>query len=203
MAARVNRPGYCSSLLSSRSNRERRRRRPGKAADDVAFADFADLFGVRLDDGLADRELAVAADHHLAALADRQNRGAVPDRQLFSDACMECPRSGQIEGWRRGLQSRHFSRIPVTMSRDRPLQALSRSSQGDIGLLKGPRFRRRRRPEGSSFHAHSVRQAQDQGNRHRGRGDLDGTGVSKVLTVSASSTICSICWPGIRASTSR
>ena len=53
----------------------------GKAADHVALADFTDLFGICLDDRLADRDLAVAADHHLAALADRQNRGAVPDRQ--------------------------------------------------------------------------------------------------------------------------
>ena len=54
----------------------------GEAADDVALAEFADLFGVGFDDGLADRDLAVAADHHLAALADRQNGGAVPDRRL-------------------------------------------------------------------------------------------------------------------------
>src|SRR5439155_26824654 len=54
----------------------------GKATDHVALAEFADLFGVGLDDGLANRDLAVAADHYFAALADRQDRGAVPDRQL-------------------------------------------------------------------------------------------------------------------------
>src|SRR4029077_19352414 len=54
--------------------------RTGKAADDIALAEFTDLFGVGFDHGLADRNLAVAADHHLAALANCQNSGAVPDR---------------------------------------------------------------------------------------------------------------------------
>src|ERR1700712_2537567 len=53
----------------------------GKTADDISLAELADLFGVGFDDGLADRNLPVAADHHLAALADRQNRGAVPYRR--------------------------------------------------------------------------------------------------------------------------
>jgi hypothetical protein len=55
----------------------------GEAADDIALAEFADLFGVGLDDGLADRDLPIAADHHFAALANRQNRGAVPDRRVI------------------------------------------------------------------------------------------------------------------------
>ena len=42
----------------------------GKAADHVALAEAAHLLGVGLDDGLADRDLAVAADHDAAALAD-------------------------------------------------------------------------------------------------------------------------------------
>ncbi len=54
----------------------------GETADHVALAEFSDLFGVGFDDGLADRDLPVASDHHLAALADRQNSGAVPDRRL-------------------------------------------------------------------------------------------------------------------------
>ena len=54
----------------------------GKATDDVALAELADLFGVRFDHGLTDRHLPVAANYHSAALADRQNGCAVPDRRL-------------------------------------------------------------------------------------------------------------------------
>ena len=54
----------------------------GEAADHVAralaFAELAHFFGIGFDDGLPDRDLAVAADHHRAALADGQNGGAVP-----------------------------------------------------------------------------------------------------------------------------
>jgi len=57
--------------------------------DNSALAEPANFLGIGFDHGLADRDLAVAADYHLAALADRQNRGAVPDRQgaptLFGD----------------------------------------------------------------------------------------------------------------------
>ena len=52
----------------------------GKAADHVALAEPAHLLGIGLDDGLADRDLAVAADDHAAALADGQDGGAVPSR---------------------------------------------------------------------------------------------------------------------------
>ena len=51
---------------------------PGKAADHVAFAEAAHLLGIGLHDGLADGDLAVAADHHAAALADGEDGGAVP-----------------------------------------------------------------------------------------------------------------------------
>ena len=51
----------------------------GEAADDVAFAEPAHFLGIGLDDGLADRDLAVAADDHGAALADGQDGGAVPE----------------------------------------------------------------------------------------------------------------------------
>ena len=50
----------------------------GKAADHVAFAEAAHLLGIGLDDGLADRDLAVAADRDQPALADGQDGGAVP-----------------------------------------------------------------------------------------------------------------------------
>ena len=54
----------------------------GEAADHLALAELPDLFGVGLDHGLADGNLAVAADHDPAALADGQNGGAVPDQGL-------------------------------------------------------------------------------------------------------------------------
>ena len=50
----------------------------GKAADDLSAAKPAHLAGVGFDDGLADRDLAVAADGDKPALADGQDRGAVP-----------------------------------------------------------------------------------------------------------------------------
>src|SRR5712672_95708 len=52
--------------------------RAREAADDVAVREPAHLAGIGLDDGLADRDLAVAADGHDPALADRQDGGAVP-----------------------------------------------------------------------------------------------------------------------------
>ena len=58
--------------------------RPGEAGDDLAVAEAADLPGVRLDDGLAERDLAVAGDHDLAALAHGQDRRAVPNVGAFA-----------------------------------------------------------------------------------------------------------------------
>src|SRR6202035_4137071 len=55
---------------------------PGKAADHLALAEPAHFLGIGLDDGLADRDLAVAADRHHAALADGENGGAVPEAGL-------------------------------------------------------------------------------------------------------------------------
>ena len=52
--------------------------RSGEAGDDVAAADAAHFPGAGLDDGLAEAHLAVAGDHNLAALADGQDRRAVP-----------------------------------------------------------------------------------------------------------------------------
>src|SRR6185437_10554046 len=52
--------------------------RSGEAGDDIACADAPHLARRTFDDGLAEGDLAVAGDHHLAALADGQNRGAVP-----------------------------------------------------------------------------------------------------------------------------
>ncbi len=54
----------------------------GKPGDDVAAGEAAHLAGIRLDDGVAHRHLAVAGDDDLAALAQRQDRRAVPLRCL-------------------------------------------------------------------------------------------------------------------------
>ena len=52
----------------------------GETGDDVALAEPAHLARIALDDGLAQADLAVAADHHLAALADHQDGGGVKGR---------------------------------------------------------------------------------------------------------------------------
>src|SRR5204863_9535499 len=84
--------------------------RAGKAADDVALAEPADLFGIGFDDGLADRDLAVAADHHLATLADGQNGGAVPDRRLIWGCLHEMPSCpARFRGSETPLQSAEFA----------------------------------------------------------------------------------------------
>src|SRR6476659_3544566 len=50
----------------------------GETSDDVAIADTAHLLGVGLDDGLAKGDLSVAGNHHLAALADGEDRRPIP-----------------------------------------------------------------------------------------------------------------------------
>ena len=50
----------------------------GEAGDDLAVAQPAHLAGVGLDDGLAHRDLAVAGDDDLAALAHGEDGRAVP-----------------------------------------------------------------------------------------------------------------------------
>src|SRR5262249_57296879 len=52
--------------------------RAREAADDVALAQAADLLGVGLHNGLADRYLAVAADRAPAALPDPPNCSSLP-----------------------------------------------------------------------------------------------------------------------------
>lgn len=51
----------------------------GEATDHATLAERAHLLGIRFDDGLTDRHLAVAADDDAAALAHRQNGCAVPE----------------------------------------------------------------------------------------------------------------------------
>ncbi|KTT92317.1 hypothetical protein NS44R_14670, partial [Mammaliicoccus sciuri] len=114
----------------------------GKAADHVALADPANLLGVGLDHGLADRDLPVAADHHLAALADGADRGAMPDRQLVLGCLHRLPLSGaDLGGLQEGYNRPIWRGISVTIGRSWALLASSRSSEGDISLLKDRRFR--------------------------------------------------------------
>ncbi len=54
-------------------------RRTGKPARSRPLCRVFALFGVRLDHGLPDRHLAVAADRNNPALADGQDGGPVPD----------------------------------------------------------------------------------------------------------------------------
>src|SRR3974390_2191377 len=64
--------------LQPLEQRERVGGRARKAADHVALGQAAHLARIGLDDGLPDRHLPVAADDDGAALADRQDGGAVP-----------------------------------------------------------------------------------------------------------------------------
>src|SRR5207248_1528893 len=52
--------------------------RPGKPGDDPAPTEPPDLLGIGFDDRLAHRHLTVAGDNDLTALAQRQDRRAVP-----------------------------------------------------------------------------------------------------------------------------
>ena len=54
----------------------------GEAGDDGAAADATDFAGVALDDGLAERDLAVAGHGDGAAAAHAQDGGAVPADQI-------------------------------------------------------------------------------------------------------------------------
>ena len=49
-----------------------------ETADHIAFGEPPHFFRVALDDGLADRHLAIAADHRAAAFFDHDDRGRVP-----------------------------------------------------------------------------------------------------------------------------
>src|SRR5205807_9581878 len=56
--------------------------RPGKPGDDPTPTEPPDLLGIGFDDRLAHRHLTVAGDNDLAALAQRQDRRAVPGALL-------------------------------------------------------------------------------------------------------------------------
>ena len=79
----------------------------GEAADHVALAQAAHLLGIGLDDGLADGDLAVAADHHRTALADGEDGGAVPSGICgdFVGGHAGTLESPTCKGARRGMQT--------------------------------------------------------------------------------------------------
>src|SRR5881396_1054780 len=63
--------------LEPGEERERVGGRAGESGHDTAVVELAHLAGARLDDRLADRHLPVAGQRHLAAVADRHDRGGV------------------------------------------------------------------------------------------------------------------------------
>ncbi len=64
-------------LLEQFEQRERVRRRAGEARQYVALAEAADLARIGLHHGVAERDLAVAADDDLVATADGNDGGGV------------------------------------------------------------------------------------------------------------------------------
>jgi hypothetical protein len=74
---------------------ERVGRCAGEARDHRAVAQGAHLARVRFHHRVAERNLPVAGDHHLAALADRKDGGAVPGRLV----CLcHLPPEGRVPG---------------------------------------------------------------------------------------------------------
>ena len=69
----------------------------------MIVADAADLLRVALDDGLAEGDLAVAGDHHLAALADGEDGRPMPGVGGLAHCCTA------ISAWR-GLSSSAITR---------------------------------------------------------------------------------------------
>jgi len=59
----------------------------GKARDDVALAEAADLPRIRLHDGGSQRDLAVAGDDDLSALADGEDGCGAPALLLLLGHC--------------------------------------------------------------------------------------------------------------------
>src|SRR6185312_2553997 len=78
-------------------------RGPGEAGDYIAVADAAHFLGIALDDGLAEGDLAVASDHHLAVLADSEDGRGMPDVGRGWTHCCTA-----ISAWR-GLSSSALS----------------------------------------------------------------------------------------------
>jgi len=80
-----------------------------KAADDIALASSADLLGVWIDDGLADRHCPVAPDHNRAALAEVKLVVPVQDQAtgaVMLDGINRC--RPNLRTGAKGLQSAAF-----------------------------------------------------------------------------------------------
>ena len=77
-ADRSRLPRYCSSFDSNRENkRERIGRRAGEPGQDPIVVEPADLPRALFDDGLSERDLAVAGQHRTVAMPDREDCSAV------------------------------------------------------------------------------------------------------------------------------
>src|ERR1700730_6136057 len=161
-AARVSCPGYCSSLLSSRSNSVKASAvAPAKPPITSPLPSLRTFLALDL---MTVWPIETCPSPPITTLPPlRTVKMVVPCQTGDSDcdACMEYPRVRSdlgtgAPGYNRG--------IPVTIGGSSAFKALSRSSEGGISLLKGPRFR----PQESTFHAQRHHQAQDQGDRYRG-----------------------------------
>ena len=125
-------------------------RATGEARDDLAVGEPAHLARAGLQDGVLQADLAVAGDDHLRALADRQNRRAVPDRRpgsthtssrgpMSSDRALDGPplrmwstparrSSGERRGRRRQDQPQARRSSSVLVAPTRMRRALTRPS---------------------------------------------------------------------------
>ncbi len=71
-------PRYCSSFASNRANSANESAAdPGEPGEDPVVVEAPDLPGPLLDDGVAQRHLAVAGEDGVILVTDRENRGAV------------------------------------------------------------------------------------------------------------------------------
>src|SRR5690349_23805204 len=164
-AARVSWPGYCSSLLSSRSNRVKASAvAPAKPPITSPLPSRRTFLALAL---MTVWPIETWPSPPITTLPPlRTVRMVVPCQtgSSFCDICMQFPRIGR----HLGAGGRGYNcRIPLTMSRTTTPPWPSRSGEGPAGLLKGPRFARKDK-ESLKFHAHGHHQAQDQGDRYRG-----------------------------------
>ena len=71
-------------------------RRAGESCEDAFVVESPDLAGALFDDRLAERDLAVAGQHSVVAVANRKNRGALKHRlkRSLSVAKKQCQEIG-------------------------------------------------------------------------------------------------------------
>src|SRR6185437_3670065 len=168
-AARVSCPGYCSSLLSSRSNRVKASAvAPAKPPITSPLPSLRTFLALDLITVWPIETWPSPPITTFPVL--RTVRMVVPCQTGCSfDACIGYP----LVRPDLGLAAQGYNRCsfagrnPLTIGRRSARIGSSRSSEGVIGLLKDPRFSAGR----LQFHAQHDHQAQDQGDRHRGGGE--------------------------------